>query len=40
MSTSPIAQHVDISKCHFANIYGKTGFFGCVAIQDEDFFIS
>ena len=41
VSISPIAQHVDISKCHFANIYGNTaaGFFGCVSVQDEDVFI-
>ena len=35
VAISPIAQHVDIRKCHFANM--KIGqAFGCVTVLDED----
>ena len=40
VSISPIAQYVNISECHFVNIYGGSGFSGCVAITDEDVFIN
>ena len=32
---SPIAQHIDIRKCHFVNIIAGQAF-GCITIYDED----